>query len=484
VDTWILSQFYDISNRELESLSLKEMARHFGLASEDRTYIEGSQISRVYDENPEELYRYALDDVRETRGLSDLLTPSYFIQAQIFPYSFQDVIVRGNATKINALFLREYLRQKHSLPAPPAESKEFAGGYTSIFQEGVVKNVMHCDVTSLYPSIMLVKQVKPAQDQLNIFLPLLKDLRAFRVEAKRLALSATGSTERTHYQALQTTFKILINSFYGYLGTSFSSFADFQAAGEITATGQAILKRMIEWLQRAGCEVVELDTDGIYFVPPPGRQTWQDCQELISDLASTLPEGIDVELDGQYQAMFSYKMKNYALLSPSGKLTIKGSGLRSRGLERFQRQFLRDLILLLLRDEGSNGQLLFEETLARIERHQLDISDLCKTETLSESLAAYQQKVKEGKRNPAALYELAVQSGRAYQPGDQLSYYVTGTRKNVTAYENCKLATQWDRANPDENTAYYKAKLEELYEKFKAYLPESAPPAQGVLPLE
>ena len=47
VDTWILSQFYDISSRELESLSLKEMARHFDLASEERTYIEGSQISRV-----------------------------------------------------------------------------------------------------------------------------------------------------------------------------------------------------------------------------------------------------------------------------------------------------------------------------------------------------------------------------------------------------------------------------------------------------
>ena len=74
VDTWILSQFYDITSRELESLSLKEMAKHFDLADEDRTYIEGSQISRIYDEDPDRLYRYALDDVRETRGLSQLLS--------------------------------------------------------------------------------------------------------------------------------------------------------------------------------------------------------------------------------------------------------------------------------------------------------------------------------------------------------------------------------------------------------------------------
>ena len=327
VDTWILSQFYDISSRELEGLGLKEMAQHFGLASEDRTYIEGSQISRVYDETPDVLRRYALDDVRETRALSALLTPSYFIQAQIFPYNFQDVVVRGNATKINSLFLREYLRQRHSLPAPPGEAKEFAGGYTAMFKEGVVKNVVHCDVTSLYPSIMLARKVKPGVDVLDVFLPLLRDLRTFRVEAKRLAQRAASDDERAHYQALQTTFKILINSFYGYLGTSFSNFADFRAAGEITETGQQILKHMIGWLQQQGCDVIELDTDGIYFVPPETRSSSAQAEALIAELAATLPEGIEVELDGQYPAMFSYKMKNYALLNTSGKLTIKGSGL-------------------------------------------------------------------------------------------------------------------------------------------------------------
>src|SRR5262245_49508492 len=481
VDTWILSQFYDIRSRELEGLTLKEMAQHFGLASDERTYIEGNQISRVYDDTPEELRRYALDDVRETRALSALLIPSYFIQAQILPYNFQDVVVRGNATKINSLFLREYLRQRHSLPAPPGESKEFPGGYTAMFKEGVIKNVVHCDVTSLYPSIMLARKVKPDADVLSVFLPLLRDVRTFRVEAKRLAQRAVSDDERAHHQALQTTFKILINSFYGYLGTSFSNFADFRAAGEITETGQQILKHMIGWLQEQGSDVIELDTDGIYFVPPEERTGLVQVEALIMELARTLPEGIDVELDGQYPAMFSHKVKNYALLNPSGKLTIKGSGLRSRGLERFQRQFLRDLILLLLTDRQEEVPRLYEETVSRFDRHEFQVEDFCKTETLSESLASYRQKVEQEKRNPSALYELALKSGRDYRAGDPLSYYVTGVRKNVTVYECCKLASQWNAARPDENTAYYKAKLEELYEKFKVYLPHQEPPRQGVL---
>src|SRR5262245_20760546 len=147
---------------------------------------------------------------------------------------------------------------------------------------------------------MLARQLKPAQDELDIFLKLLKDLRTFRVEAKRMVRRAASSDLRGHYQALQTTFEILINSFYGYLGTSFSHFADFNAAAEVTDTGQRILRHMIGWLQQQDCDVIELDTDGIYFVPPPARSAPDQAERLVAELASTLPEGIEVELDGCY----------------------------------------------------------------------------------------------------------------------------------------------------------------------------------------
>lgn len=54
-----------------------------------------------------------------------------------------------------------------------------------------------------------------------------------------------------------------------------------------------------------------------------------------------------------------------------------------------------------------------------------------------------------------------------YQPGDQIPYYVAGLGKNVKVHEACKLAAEWDKANPDENVEYYVAKLYDLYEKFR-----------------
>jgi DNA polymerase I len=174
---------------------------------------------------------------------------------------------------------------------------------------------------------------------------------------------------------------------------------------------------------------------------------------------------------GKYQAMLSYKKKNYALIDDKGNVTIKGSGLRSRGMEKYLREFLSNMIRLLLEGKEQEIHSLFREYLDRLEHHRMGISWLAKTETLTESLDTYRQKVADKKRNPAATYELALASDRPYRAGDQVSYYVTGTAKTVRVYENCKLTSDYDANHPDENVTYYRAKLEKLLKKFQDFLP-------------
>jgi DNA polymerase elongation subunit (family B) len=469
VDTLFLLQYYDVAARELESYTLKSAARHFGLAGPERTYIEPKKIQWHYDHDPETLKRYNLDDVRETLALSELLGYPFFLQTRIFPFSYQNVFVRGNATKINALFLREYLRQRASVPRA-GQGEEFAGGYTDIFRQGVVSPVISCDVASLYPSILLTYELKPATDSRNVFLPLLRDLRTFRLQAKNKARLAADSHERDYHQALQQTFKVLINSFYGYLGTRLHHFADPHLAGEVTRRGREIIRHMLEWLRNEGADPVEIDTDGIYFVPPPKASGENEARALVDRLSASLPAGIDVELAGRYRAMFSYKKKNYALLDESGNVIIRGSALRSRGMERYLRELLSQMIRLLLEGKAEEVQSRVTGFVERLERHEIEITWLAKTETLSESPETYRQKVQARKRNPAAAYQLALASGREYRAGDQISYYVTGTEKNVRVYENCRLTSEYDPAHPDENLAYYKAKLVDLVEKFEEFL--------------
>jgi len=473
VDTMFLLQYYDVTARKLESYGLKSAARHFGISDDERTYIRSEDIKWTYDHRPGDLKKYNLDDAKETLGLSELLGYSFFLQARIFPFSYQNIFVRGNATKIDALFLREYLRKRESIPKP-AGRRAFEGGYTDTFVKGVVQNVIHCDVASLYPSILLTYGLNPSREKLGIFLPLLGDLRTFRMEAKTCAGEAASPQERDYFEALQQTFKILINSFYGYLGTEHHHFSDPELAAEVTRQGRHIIRQMLQWLREHRAIPIEIDTDGIYFIPPPGMETETAAQAFVERLSESLPEGIEVAMDGRYRAMFSYKSKNYALLDFEGNMIIKGSALRSRGMEKYLRDFLSSMIRLLLEGRGEQVYELLNDYMGRLENHRMGISNLAKTETLAESPEIYRQKVSARKRNPSATYELALLSEREYRAGDQISYYVTGEKKRVRVYDNCKLISNYDPEHPDENIAYYKDKLMSFFKKFEEYVPHAA----------
>jgi len=468
VDTFLLAQFYDVGMRSLAGFERTDVARHFGFCDEEISALVGKELERAYISGKEKFRRRALCGVRETRAVSELLSPSYFIQAQIFPYNYQDVIVRGNATRINGLFLREYFRQKHSIPELPMP-QTFEGGYTDIFFTGVARNVWHCDVASLYPSIMLQFDCFPASDRLQIFRHLLTDLRTFRLEAKAKMRAEKNPTRQHHLQALQNTFKILINSFYGYLGFAQGNFADFDAAARVTQIGRDLLKKMIGWLNAHGANVIEVDTDGIYFVPPEKI----DIDELQKGLAKELPPGIEVEFDEQFEAMFSYKAKNYALLTKDGDVIIKGGALKSRGLEKFQRVFLEEMIKLIMEGRSDAIPRLRDQFEKKIRNREWKIDMLMKTDTLQDSLEKYRAKIAGSARNRAAAYELALASGRAYKPGDHVSYYIRSTPKKAPAYEAARLASAFDPQNRDENVDYYVAKLDELVKKFGSMTPAS-----------
>src|SRR5438132_7164281 len=320
--------------------------------------------------------------------------------------------------------LREYLHRRHAVPgAQPAAP--VGGGHTVICQQGVARPVLHVDVTSLYPSLMLSHSIGPASDALGVFQALLEHLRDFRVRAKRIARQAPDAAERAHLGALQQSFKILINAFYGYLAFSGGHWNDYAAADRVTAEGRAIVTAILDRLAALGATPVEADTDGVYFVPPADHTPGAD-DRLLERIAAGLPDGIQLELDGRYAAMFSYKMKTYALLDERGRVTLKGSAFRSRGLEPFQRRLIDELVRLLLAGRRADAKAVVDRWLGDFAAHRLDVRVFARTETLQESLEVYRERLAAGLRPAAAAYELAAASGRPVQPGDQISYCVAG----------------------------------------------------------
>ncbi len=469
IDTWILAQLYDLAARDLPSFGLKDVARHLGVAAPDRTYVDPADISRLFAHDADRLMAYALDDALEALAVSAVLSPPFFTQAQILPFDYQSVPLRGTARKVDALLIREYLRSGYAIPAPGPPGP-IGGGLTAVHHQGVARPVLHVDVTSLYPSIMVTRKIAPASDHLGVFGELLRDLRDYRVALKECMAASASQAERAHFQACQHAFKLLINSFYGYLGFGPGHWNDFTAADGVTAAGRSIVSALVEGLSARGATVVEVDTDGVYFVPPADARDDAGEARLVAELQAILGPGIQLELDSRYEAMFSYRRKNYALLAASGRLILRGSGLRSRGLEPFQRLLMQELLRLLLTGERGAIPGLVRLWTSDFVARRVPVRLFARNDTLHDSLETYCEQRARGLRDPAAAYELALRDGREYRPGDQVSYYVTGRGRDVTVSEAAKLARDWSPAAPDENTDYYVNRTEELWKRFRPFV--------------
>ena len=94
---------------------------------------------------------------------------------------------------------------------------------------------------------------------------------------------------------------------------------DYAAAEKVTLTGQKIVTQLADRLETSDSQVIEIDTDGVYFVPPASVDTPEAEVRYVEEIGSELPSGIRLAYDGRYAAMLSLKIKNYVLVGYGGQ---------------------------------------------------------------------------------------------------------------------------------------------------------------------
>jgi DNA polymerase elongation subunit (family B) len=434
VDTLLAVQRFDAHSAEMESYGLKEVSQQLGIAEPGRIVVNQADIAGEYSRDPQRVREYARQDVLETRSLAEHVMDTDFYLTQMAPDSYQNVAVSGTGEKINSLLVREYLRRGAALPKPQP-AKSFPGGYVEVRRVGVISPVVKVDVESLYPSIMLTEGIAPRADTLGIFLPMLKELTARRFQAKARARAETGP-EGVRWEGIQSSFKVLINSFYGYLGSGFL-FNDFEAAERVTRRGQQLIREIADRIERTGGEVIEIDTDGVYFRPPETVGDEQAELSYVEELGAALPKGIRLAHDGRYRAMVSLKQKNYACIGYDGRKVLRGAALRSRADEPFGREFMLEAVELLLAGDLARLSQRYRELSEAILRGAIPIGKLARKERVTEKTFSSPGK----KRSAAVAGETPV--------GDFMTVYqrADGSLARIEDYAG------------DEDRAYYADKL-------------------------
>lgn len=386
VDDMFSTMKHDIAPQKFSSYGLKPVARGFGVSfGDDRIEVDRSRMEELFNENEDEIIEYARQDVLECLRVGDIVLPADFYQTQILPMSFQTCLTTGTGTKIDSLLVHKYLDKGYGIPSPQPQ-QPYEGGYVECKRIGVFHNIIKADVESLYPSLMIKYEIAPKSDTLGVMLPLLSTFKAERLLNKRLSKDVSLTKEtREYHNGLQEAQKILINSFYGYLGSFTSNFNDYDGASEVTRRGREIVQQISEYAEEYyGCKTIEIDTDGVIMSTQEPMGLLEE-EGLISLLDNSLPDGIKLAHDGRYQTMVSIKGKNYVLVDYDGKFYYKGNSLKSRATEPFGLQFLKDIVSFIIQEDKESIFRLYTNTLTKIVKKEMVWDDIRRRERITEA---------------------------------------------------------------------------------------------------
>ncbi|GCL36016.1 hypothetical protein SR1949_11160 [Sphaerospermopsis reniformis] len=329
IDVYICVLRWDFVNKALYQHSLKSAVIEMGLRESARLVLTPQEIQLCWGEGAgsqgwEKIRKYLIYDLEDTKLIADKLVPSYYYESLIVPgLNLQQLSLTGNGTKWQRVLERQYSGYK-----PTADLKlKFEGGLV-ISVPGLHKHIAKIDVSSLYPSIMLKYGICSRKDTQRVGLSILDYLTRERLRLKELGKAGDLAAKQA-----EAALKVLINSLFGFYGTSGVSFNDMEAAALVTAYGRRILRFMIDVIEKAGGIQVESDTDGVFF-------SHSEPLLIFEKLQNALPTGINIELEILAKAMFvpSRGAKNYIIWHEDGKITTKGSW-RKRDRSRLEKEF-------------------------------------------------------------------------------------------------------------------------------------------------
>ncbi|WP_282040813.1 DNA polymerase II [Halomonas alimentaria] len=373
------------------SFSLENVAQTLlgeGKAIED-PYRRLDDILRMFAEDKPALARYNLKDCE--------LVTRIFARTELLTFLLERATVTGLPADRSggsvAAFAHLYLPRLHRLGwvAPnlgEGEAAESPGGFVMDSRPGLYDSVLVLDFKSLYPSIIRSFLIDPAGLVAGLAEPSdaasVPGFREARFSRTRHALPAIVErvwagrevAKAEGNAPLSQALKIIMNSFYGVLGSRGCRFFDARLASSITLRGHEIMRRTRELIEDKGYTVIYGDTDSTFVWLGRAREEadaaaigkalvdhvnawWRDHLEVEYGLASAL----ELQFETHYRRFLmptirgteAGSKKRYAGLvrDPAGeeRIVFKGMETVRSDWTPLAQQFQRELYRRIFQDE-------------------------------------------------------------------------------------------------------------------------------------
>jgi DNA polymerase elongation subunit (family B) len=478
-------------NSSLQSGGLKYISKEAGIERENRVYIDGSQLGKIWKENKQYNYNptsgqwyeidgnkpepkdvegyedkwevvdgrfllkeYLNDDLLETEQVDDIYAQAGFLTSALVPTNFVRSITMGTATMWKTLMMA--WSYENGLALPDTQPKrEFVGGLSRLLKLGYSQNIAKFDYASLYPSIQLTHEVFPEVDISGALRAMLKYLLDTRNEYKYLAGKyAKEGNDRlaSKFDKKQLPIKIFNNSAFGSISAPYIfPWGDIDIGETITCTGRQYLRHMIQFFIDRGYEPLVLDTDGVNFsygekvnnhtyigrgyhrFVEEGKE-YKGIEADVMEYNDRFMEGaMGLDIDEVWPATINLSRKNYATLKPNGKIKLTGNTIKGKTIPKYIKNFLDKGIKMLLLGQGKEFVDYYNEYLERIYNMDIPLAEIANKSKVKKTVEQYKRrgKNKNGADLPRQAHmELIIKENVHIQLGDDIYYVNNGTKKS------------------------------------------------------
>ncbi|MGH1463086.1 MAG: DNA polymerase II [Neptuniibacter sp.] len=340
---------------QFESFSLENVSRVLLERGKliDHVDDRGGEIQRLFREDKTALARYNLEDCK--------LVWDIFEKANLINYLVERARLTGlTLDKVGgsaASFDNQYLPYLHraGYVAPEYASGvsglSAPGGYVMDSQPGLYRHVLVLDFKSLYPSIIRTFKIDPyglSEGLMAGAAP--EDLvpgfnRAIFSRSKTILpnlieqlWAARDRAKLNQNNALSQAIKIIMNSFYGVLGSNVCRFYDQRLSSSITLRGHEILTKTRDCIEEYfGFKVIYGDTDSVFVWLGddfPEEEAGKKGKELANFLNDWWQEQLEKRFQLESYLEIEYETHYCRFLMPTIRGSEKGTKKRYAGLQK------------------------------------------------------------------------------------------------------------------------------------------------------
>ena len=465
------SAFWNFSSFSLEAVAQELLGEGKAI---DNPWDRMDEIDRRFAEDKPALAKYNLKDCE--------LVTQIFHKTEIMPFLLERATVNGLAVDRHggsvAAFSHLYFPRMHRLgyvapnlgEVPPQASP---GGYVMDSRPGLYDSVLVLDYKSLYPSIIRSFLIDPvglvegmnqpdAQHSTEGF------LGAWFSRDKHCLPGIVGQIWHARDEAkqhknkpLSQALKIIMNAFYGVLGTSACRFFDPRLASSITMRGHAIMRQTKALIESKGYDVIYGDTDSTFVwlkkahdedsAAKIGRELVEFVNQWWADelQKSGLTSALELEFETHFcrflmptiRGADTGSKKRYAGMIQEGteqRMLYKGLETVRTDWTPLAQQFQQELYLRIFRNEPYRDYIL--ETIDNLMSGKLD-SKLVYRKRLRRPLAEYQRNVPPHVRAARLADEHNARLGRPlqYQQRGSIKYVWTTSGPEPLDYQQSTL---------------------------------------------